>query len=307
VLKELDFEKSTAELRLQLKADDDIAGREMAAAALGKKGGAEAIAALEDALAHDRFWGVQAAAAKALGEERSRASRDALLGSLRVRHPKARRAVVAALGAFVGDTEVLQALRRPARRDASWFVEAEAHRSIGKLRAEGSYDVLVAGMERRSFREVIRQACVDGFVEMRDERALPVIVAAAQYGAPQGSRQAAAAALGKLGAARPALAKEAGDALYPLLDDPDFRVRVAAAGGLRALQDPERAPALDRMAERELDGRAVRAAREAALALRKRGETPEQVQGLREDLEKLRAENQRLKERLERLEAARKR
>ncbi|MEX1103007.1 MAG: hypothetical protein WED87_02085, partial [Dehalococcoidia bacterium] len=46
VLKELDFDKSTAELRLQLREDDDIYYRELAAAGLGKAGGAEAVEAL---------------------------------------------------------------------------------------------------------------------------------------------------------------------------------------------------------------------------------------------------------------------
>jgi aminopeptidase N len=55
-LKELDFEKSTGELRVQLRDDDDIAGRQFAAKQLGKKGGAEAIAALETAVMTDRFW-----------------------------------------------------------------------------------------------------------------------------------------------------------------------------------------------------------------------------------------------------------
>ncbi len=71
VLKVLDFEKSIGELRLQLTDDDDIAGREAAAKALGKKGGPEAVVALERAVMSDRFWGVQAAAAKALGAIRT--------------------------------------------------------------------------------------------------------------------------------------------------------------------------------------------------------------------------------------------
>jgi aminopeptidase N len=305
VLKELEFEKSTAELRLQLRDDDDIAGRQHAAKALGEKGGREAIEALGDALAHDRFWGVQAAAAKALGAARSAAAREVLLQNIRVRHPKARRAVVAALGEFRGEDGVFEALKPLAARDRSWFVEAEAHRSAGKLRVEGAFDLLVQGMERPSFRQVIRQACIDGFVELRDERAFEHLLAAANYGAPPQSRAAAANALGRLGVFFEAQRPSVGDSLTELLHDPDFRVRMAAAAALRTLKDPSKAAALDAMASRELDGRSVRAAREAAIALRKGAETTEEVKALRDDFEKIKDENSRLRDRVEKLESKR--
>ena len=125
ILKEMDFDKSVGELRLQLRDDDDIAGRKAAAKGLGVKGGSEAVKALETAVRTDRFWGVQAAAAKALGVVRSEQSRDALLGLLSVRDHKARRAVVAALGEFRGDESVFTALVPTARRDQSWFVREE--------------------------------------------------------------------------------------------------------------------------------------------------------------------------------------
>ncbi len=306
VLKELDFEKSTAELRLQLRDDDDITGRQQAASGLGKKGGADAVAALEDAVTRDRFWGVQVAAAKALGMLRSEAARDALVRALKVRHPKARRAVIAALGEFRGEETVFEAVAPFARRDRSWFVESEAHRSIGKLRVARSFDLLVAGMKRESFRQVVRQGCIDGFVELRDERGLAELTAAATYGAAQNSRAPATGAIGRLGAHFEARKADLGESLSLLLDDPDFRVRMAAARALRALKDPSAATQLDRMASRELDGRAVRAARQAALDLRKGAETTSEVKNLRDDFEKLRDENTKLRDRLERLEAKKK-
>ena len=304
VPKELEFEKSIAELRLQLREDSDIGGRQAAAKGLGEKGGAEAVAALEDALKHDRFWGVQAAAAKALGVARTAAARDALLTALRTRHPKVRRAVVRALGEFRGDEAAFAALAPLAARDRSWFVEAEAHRSAGKLRLPGSFEMLAAGMARMSFRQVIRQACIDGFVELRDERAFDQLLAAAAYGAPHQSRASATNALGRLAVQVDDRTKDVAETLGELLRDPDFRVRMAAASGLRTLKDPSAAVALDEMAIRELDGRAVRVAREAAISLRKGADTATEVKALRDDLEKLRDENTRLKDRVEKLDAA---
>lgn len=302
VLKELDFEKPLAELTFQLQHDDDIAGRRFAAASLGKKGGLDAVAALERALREDRFWGVKAAAAEALGAMRTTAARDALLGCLDVRNHKARRAVVAALGQFRGDTSVFDALAPRARSDASYFVEAEANRSIGKLRVDGAFEAIASNIDRPSYREVVRAGCLDGLVELRDERAFDLIPLSARYGAPQATRAAAVTALAKLASffveRRKAVAEQIGE----FLDDPDFRVRIAAMNGLKLLEDPAWATRLDDMARRELDGRGVRVAREAAAALRKGTQQSDEVKRLREDLESLRADYARLRERLEKLE-----
>ncbi len=306
VLKELDFEKSAGELRLQLRADDDTAGRQAAAVSLGKKGGPEAVAALEASVVGDRFWGVQAAAAKALGAIRSAAARDALLRCLSVRQPKARRAVVAALGEFRGDEAVLAAIAPLARRDASWFVESEANRSAGKLRAAGSFDVIAANVDRPSFRQVVRNGCLDGLVELRDERGLELISKAAVYGAPAQSRATAVGAIARLGQCFDGRKAELSELLASYLRDPDFRVRIAAANGFRTLKAPAQATALDEMAARELDGRAVRVAREVSGILRKGAQTEEEVKALRDEFEKLRDENTRLKDRLERIEARQK-
>ncbi|MGE5597358.1 MAG: HEAT repeat domain-containing protein, partial [Hyphomicrobiales bacterium] len=304
VLKELDFEKSVAELRLQLRDDDDVWGREQAAKSLGKKGGREAVEALAEAVQRDRFWGVQAAAAKALGEIGTSAARDALLAALRVRHPKARRAVVAALGEFRGDEAVLTALVPFSRKDQSWFVEGEANRSIGKLRLPGSFDAIMANFDRRSFREVVRVGCIDGLVELRDERAFDALERAAAYGAPFQARTSAVSALARLGEFFPDRKKALGERLAELTEDRDFRVRIAAANALKTLKAADQIEAIERMAARELDGRGVRTARQVLLDLRKGAGTDEEVQHLREDLEKLRDENAKLRDRIERIEAA---
>ena len=303
VLKELEFEKSTGELRLQLRDDDDIAGRQRAATDLGKKGGADAVAALEAALMGDKHWSVQGAAAKALGVARTSAAREALLRSLTVRHPKARRAVVAALGEFRGDEGVFAALVPFARRDASYFVESEANKSIGKLRLPGSMDVLKASIMRPSYREIVRQGCINGFVELREEAGLDEILAAARYGAPAQARQVALGALGRLGQYFEGRKKELGETVARFTDDPDFRVRIAAANALVTLHAADQVEALERMAAKELDGRAVRTAREAAGKLRKGGETTSEIKALREDFEKLREQNGELRDKVDRLEA----
>lgn len=303
VLKELEFEKSSGELLAQLRDDDSIHGRAFAAEGLGRKGGVEAIAALETAVMNDRFWGVQAAAAKALGAIKTEAARDALIRCSGVRNHKARRAVVAALGEFHGDEIVLGVLSPIAARDQSWFVEAEANKSAGKLRVEGSFDVLARNFERPSFRQVVRNGVIEGLVELRDERGFDMLERASAYGAPFQGRVPAVNGLAKLVAYFEARKKSTADRLVELLDDPDFRVRIAASNGLKTIGDATYAKHLDRMAERELDGRGVRMGRENARALRNANSKDGETQKLRDELEKLRRDNQKLKERMDKIEA----
>jgi aminopeptidase N len=302
VLKEIEFEKPLAELEFQLSNDDDIAGRAQAAAGLGKKGGPRAVGALERAVMNDRFWGAKAAAAKALGVAKGSAARYALIRCLTVRDHKARRAVALALGEFRGDQDAFDALAPFSRRDPSYFVEADANRAIGKLRLPGSFDLLAANIGRPSFLGTVRKGCLDGLVELRDERGFELISGAARYGAPHQSRAIAVGALARLAKYFEGRKPAIGDEIAEYLEDPDFRVRIAAANALKALGDPDRAPLLDRMAERELDGRAVRVGREGSQALRTGTETPRELKQLRDDVEKLRAESTGLRERLEKIE-----
>ena len=80
--------------------------------------------------------------AAALGRIRAQESFEALAGAVTVKHPKVRRAVAAALGRF----RTQRGGRRdpPARPpDASYLVEAEAARALGKTQRAGAFDVLV--------------------------------------------------------------------------------------------------------------------------------------------------------------------
>src|SRR5581483_1572014 len=128
-------------LQRQLADDPDVLLRIDAAKALGKKGDRQSVGSLAMALREERFWGVQTQVAKAMGEAKTSAAKDALLRAMDLPHPKARRGVVEALGAF-READVAEALKEKARKgDASYLVEAETFRSLGKTRQDGVYDV----------------------------------------------------------------------------------------------------------------------------------------------------------------------
>ncbi len=304
VLKTIDFQRPPEMLREQLANDDDVLGRIDAARALGKKGDADSIAALGRAARDDSFWAVQAEAAKALGATRSNAAMEELLQSVGVEHPKARRAVVAALGEF-RDDRAAQALERVIDQgDASYYVEAAAASAIGKTRQERAFAALERSLAKESQNEVIRQNALTGLGELKDERGVPVVIEWSQYGRPPMARPAANTALARLGeVVKDNLRTEIIDHLVRLLEDPWLRSQLSAIDALKDLKADEALPHLDRTAQRALDGRVIRMAREAAQAIRTGKDKGDEVKKLREEVDKLVDENRGLRDRLDKIEA----
>ena len=303
VLKKLDFSKPKEMLLHQLSHSPDALGRIEAAQGLGKLGPADAIAALGDALRHDAFWGVQVEAAKALGAIRSQVALNALLDGAMTHHPKARRAVVQALGEF-RDPAAAEALAMLVEKgDASYFVEAEAGRSLGKTRAEMSLQTLEQLLNRPSHGEVIRVLALEGLAELGDARGIAIARDWTKYGKPQQARAAASIALGRLAKYGDEKDREViRDTLVQLLQDAWLRVKLSAISALEELKDPKAVPSLERLAQADLDGRVQRRAREAADALRRGTHRDDDVKKLRDDLDRAIQENRELRDRLDRLE-----
>jgi aminopeptidase N len=293
----IEEEKPVGWWREQLAKAPTARARTTAAEALAKLPGAATVVALTKALASERnFHGTRAACAKALAGLRTPDAKRALLVALAAKHPKARRAVVAALGAFREDAEVAKALSALCRKgDPSCFVEADAARALGKVRSPDALDVLVSMLDRQAFADAVRCGALDGLAELRDGRAWSQVVAAARYGQPAIARRAAVMALAKL--AEPAEKKtEAVELLTGYLRDPGFRVRLAAIDAASVLGDERLGGPLS--STPFLDGREQRLAREAVRALRAKSPAKE-LSALRSELEQLKAEVRALRERSE--------
>ncbi len=303
-LKALDFKKPEELWHAELAGARSAIDRIRAARALGKAADPSAIAPLERALQSDPFWAVRGEAAAAIGAIRTEAARVALgAAAPKESHPKARRMIVRALGAFRHDEQAGAAAGQLLAGDASYFVEAEAALALAKTRSPSAYEKLLEAMARPSYLEVIRCNCLSGLAELRDERAVAVAITEAARGKPPTSRRAAISALGLLGdeflsARRPAL-----EALTEHLEDPDFRARIAAVEALKTLGDRRAIGALQRAVESDLDGRVRRRAREVARLLAEGLRAEEKSSQLREELDKVRQAGAELRERLLKLEA----
>ena len=289
----------------ELAKATDAPDRIVAALALGRAGGADAIAALVKALGSDTFWGVRAAAADALatirGADATRALADALKSTT---HPKARRAVARALGQLRHDTVAGAALAALVKAgDPSLYVEAEACLALGRTRVPEAGALLREAATRPSYLETVKQHAYRGLAAARDEAAYPLLLQGTRAGELSHARRSAVYALAELSQARLDLpARDARERIEALLLDPDFRLQQAAIEGLNSIGDPRAIPALERTAALELDGRLRRRSREVIRDLGERRAHGELVTALRDDLEKLGREVVALRDRVGKLE-----
>jgi aminopeptidase N len=283
-------------LHAQLERAKTARGRWLAALALARSDTPRTIAALATCLARDdEFWGVRAAAAESLGKLRGREPERILARSVDVAHPKVRRAVIAALGAF-RTTAAAEALRPKALKDPSYLVEAEAARSLGRTRQASAFDTLVDLLERPSWADVIRGAAIDGLAALRDDRATPHLLARTRYGHPTRARRAAIGAIPKLMSDR-----RGRETLEELLDDADPHLRIDVVRALGEYGDAKARPALRARLDVDLDPRVRRRLRETLRDLG--GEGRRAVEHVRDELEKLQTEHAEIKTKLAALAA----
>ncbi len=284
-------------LRRQLESAPTARGRWLAAAPLGKRADVPSLEALGRVLGDEKaFWGVRAEAAEALAVSASPTAFEALKRAVRTKHPKVRRAVVHALGSFHSPAAA-ELLAPLALADASYLVEAEAARALGATRQSHALDTLVDVLDRASWGDVVRVGALDGLGALRDDRALPHVVARTRYGVGTRGRRAAIVALPKL-----ATDRRAREALEELLDDADPHLRVDVVRALLDLGDARSRGALAKRLDRELDGRVRRRLREA---LRDLATTPRaELTAVKDALEKLRGEHATLAASVAKLEAA---
>jgi aminopeptidase N len=283
-------------LRAQLAFAPTARGRWAATAGLGKIGDQPTVKALAAALANDKeFWGVRADAAHALGTIRSEAAFEVLAANTKTKHPKVRRAVVWAVGKY-RTAKAAELVKPIALKDASYLVEAEAAKALGATRQVSALDTLVEVLDRASWADVVRAGAIEGMAVLRDDRAIPHVLARSRYGVNSRGRRAAILALPKLSTDR-----RTREALEDLLDSSDPYLRVDVVRALSDLGDVRSRAALHRQLDRELDGRVRRRIREALRDLG--GAAKREADRLRDELEGLRHEHADLKARLGKLES----
>src|SRR5207253_1191893 len=148
VLKSTEFHKEKKEWLYQLKNAGEFADRADAVSALEKiKNDDEVVSALGNALRNDKFWGLRATAADALGQIGSPAASKQLLDALdSANEPWVRYRIVAALGNFKDDSAIPAKLTEIAKADSSYRASAAALQALGRLKTPDALATLGAAV-----------------------------------------------------------------------------------------------------------------------------------------------------------------
>src|SRR6202790_598957 len=155
ILKRAEFHKEKKEWLYQLKNAADFSDRADAAVALRtlkedvahSDGIAEAknddvIRALADSASNDKAWGVRAVAAESLGEIGGPVAAKKIIAALNsAKEPWLRARMVAALGNFKDDKDVLAKLQNVAEQDRSYRARAAALQALGNLKAPNAFAI----------------------------------------------------------------------------------------------------------------------------------------------------------------------
>lgn len=297
---------SSSWLISQLQHDRSVVGRARAARALAKHRSHASFEALKTALNSDSFWGVQAEAATALGKHRSSKARAALVSALKLEHPKARKAVVVALGEFVKEPDAAAALREVLDGDASYFVEAAAAKSLGKIGlSEDLSDMLELLLDRDSWHDVVRAGVIEGLGHLGlVEDCLHTVIAYSGYGHSLDVRRAAIGALTSFASTSfTGPRQRIIEHLIRLSYDREFRVQISAAKALGKLGAGQAVGPLNDLIDREIDARVIRHVREALKMIQSKQTESGKLESLSQALNEERALVRDLIRRLDQLEA----
>ena len=317
--KTLKFPRPKALLIEQLRLDSDCLGRIEALQELAQMPDTEVTTAMKTCLLEDPFWAVQSEAAKQLGIIHTTLARQALLAGLLLPHPKARRAVVQALGAF-HELEVRTALKPLVQSDPSYFVEAAAtsawassHRDAIRQSARVSTStelartqdevqvLLLAQLGKPSYREVIRSAALNALALLplaEGEEAPHVreaLVTWSRRGQPLDARLAALRACAKaLSFADRSRRRWLLAIFEEASHESGFRLRMTIVAALGEAAQPETLGILRRILIQDGERRVQKAAEAAIAQIEKAQSAPESIEELRQDLKKLREEHLKL-------------
>lgn len=313
-LKQVTLDYGLAELKSGLQFNPDPLAKIQCAEAIAKKGGLEAVKALEKSLLEEPFWGVRVEVASALATINLDQAFTALAKGLQDQDARVRRTVINNLAKT--KTQLSLDLIKPfiKKGDPSYYVEAAAADCVGDLAASLSgqrepnkvikllHTVL---KERAGWNEVVRSGAIAGLAKLKDsDEALTTVL---KYTAPDVPYYLRLTAIRSLGAMAKSQSKPKTEQILNRLQviagEPLFRTQMAVVAALGQVDSPAAIGILQSFASQEADGRIKRMAEEAVQRVQKAiGKDPGFKQ-LREEFDQLKKENQELKSRLEAIEA----
>jgi len=243
VLKSAEFHKDKKEWIYQARNSAELADRGDAVDALGKlKDDNEAIAALGEVLKSDKAWGIRATAADTLGSTKNPTAAKLLSDALNgANEPWVRNRIVAALGNFKDNNDVIAKVTAIAKGDTSFRAQASALQALGKLKAPSALETLQEAVNADSPDSFLRNAALRSMGELGDDKAVPTLREWAAAGKRIDTRQAAINSLARLDKSN----KEITQQIAGYLTEPHFPVRISSIFALGTRGDASAIPALE--------------------------------------------------------------
>ncbi len=312
-LKTVTLEYPLPELKAQLKSDPDPISRIYATEAIAKKGNLEAVTALTECLATEKFWAVRLEAAQQLATIKLDLAVTNLVAKIGDEDAFVRRAIVDELGK-IKTPETYAAIKQLVEAgDASYYVEAAACRALGgmttaslKDKQEEVITLLTEVLNTRAgWNEIVRAGAIGGLSKITDsETALNTVIEYVKPGVPQPLRLTSIRALGAISNGQ----SEANltvivEKLAELARETFFLTQVSVVNALSQMSTVKAIGVLQGLANQSPDGRVKRIADEGVQKVQKKIGSDGAVKQLREELEEVKKTNQELKSRLENLEA----
>jgi aminopeptidase N len=312
-LKTVTLEYPLPELKAQLKSDPDPISRIYATEAIAKKGNLEAVTALTECLASEKFWAVRLEAAQQLAKIKLDLAATNLIAKIGDEDAFVRRAIVDELGSIKTPQTYAAIKQLVETGDASYYVEAAACRALGGMTTASLKDkqeeviTLLTNVlnTRAGWNEVVRAGAIGGLAKMTDSpTALNTVIEYVKPGVPQPLRLPSIRALGAISQGQ----SEANltaiiEKLAELSCESFFLTQVSVVSALSQMETVKAIGVLQGLANQSPDGRVKRMADEGVQKVQQKIGNDRAVKQLREELEEVKKTNQELKGRLENLEA----
>ncbi len=267
-LAQVDFEKPEAMLLAQLQHPEDMIGRLLATESLARRSNQRTVAALEQALQQDPFYGVRRAASSALQKIHTKEAFDALAASLDQSDARVRLQVVEDLARFYRPEtpSILDDLLSTEKNPA---IQSAAIRGFGQFHGEVAHRRIAQYLFSDSFRNELAAAAIDAIRQQRAPRYRKPLRQALQQRASVFTARGLSAGLRTLALiSRPHRDRIAvRGLLLSYLNHPREALRIGAIRALGELRDPAARANLEALAVK--DGPASRVSSAARAALEK--------------------------------------
>jgi aminopeptidase N len=301
LLADIKFEKPTAMLYAQLENTDDIIGRLRAVDALKKKKDKKTIAALSSALNNDPSDRVRRNASSALRQIHTNDAFDALAESVRQSDARVRQQVVGDIGDFYG-SESLRLTKRVLRKEENPEIVARAIRNLGQYHDKAVRKLLLKYLKTESYRNGLASAAIEVIRKQDDS----FFIEPLQRTLAEDEKQFTSGGFARGLDALAQISRNEEDKtkvrtfLTEYANHPKRSIQSGAIRALGTLGDPKAIAVVETFSGDDPSDRIQRSARDALRALREKKQiVPEEVVRLRETVDKLAKETEKLRDDLE--------